>query len=408
MTKSTGANQTGKKVVVGLTGRIDSAVAAFLLKKQGFQVIGLSMVTINSDIVDSPQYLPKCHIIELDKVRKFCEMIKIPFYATDAKPQFETEVLDTLITNKMTGKANSSCFHCTRMRIHVLYEKMKQLKADFIATGHYCKVYKNLSSDEYFIHSNNDPKSDQSYLLAGLEKKYLQHLMFPLGELRKEEVKKIAANFNLYADKSMEQEGFCFREKEASQKILKNTIPKSLIKEGQFVNIENDTVAGEHDGMIYHYLTESEFPIRGNQTLDKNLEIVGYKFYSGTIEIGKPERITFGGTQVVRLFMSGALDRKKPLSCYIKFKYENKFTKAVLFFKNNSTAYLEFEHEIYPLIEGELMAIYDSNSRSSKIIGLGTVGNRGQFKLIDRVNEYRPKVDEDGKDNAQHISEFKF
>lgn len=408
MSGSSIPNSSGKKVVVGLTGRIDSAVAAFLLKKQGFQVIGLSMVTINSDIVAGPQYLPKCHIVELDRVRKFCESIKIPFYATDAKPQFETEVLDTLITNKMTGKANSSCFHCTRMRIHVLYEKMKQLKADFIATGHYCKVYKNLSSDEYFIHSNNDPDSDQSYLLAGLDKEYLQHLKFPLGELRKEEVKKIAKNFNLKADNSKEQKGFCFREKEASQKILEKTIPKSLIKEGQFVNVENDTVSGEHDGMIYHYLTESEFPIRGNTMLDKGLEITGYQFYSGTIEVGKPKNITFSGTQVVRLLMSGALDRKKPLSCYIKFKYENKFTKSVLFFKNNGTGYLEFEHEIYPLIEGELMAIYDSNSRSSKIIGLGTVGQRGKQKLLDRVHEYRPKINEDGSQNAKNISEFKF
>jgi tRNA-specific 2-thiouridylase len=408
MSKDNKVNVSGKKVIVGLTGRMDSAVAAFLLKKQGFQVIGLSMVNINQGIVSDPQYLPKCHIVDLDRVRSFCESINIPFYATDSKPQFEMEVLDRLITNKLTGKANSSCFNCTRMRIHVLYEKMKQLKADMFSTGHYCKVYKNFSSDEYFIHSNNDPKSDQSYLLAGLEKEYLKHLVLPLGELRKEEVKKIAKNFGLNTDESIEQEGFCFREKEASEKILKTTLPKSLIKEGQFVNIENDTVVGEHDGMIYHYVTEADFPIRGAASLDKGLEIVGYSFQTGSINVGKAKRLTFGGTQVVNLMMSGALDRKKPLSCYIKFKYENKFTKAVLYFKNNKTAYLEFEHDIYPLIEGELMAIYDSNGRNSKIIGLGTVGSRGKFKLVDRVAEYRPKVDEEEYGKVNYVSQFKF
>jgi tRNA-specific 2-thiouridylase len=229
-----------------------------------------------------------------------------------------------------------------------------------------------------------------------------------LGELRKEEVKKIAKNFGLKTDESIEQEGFCFREKVASEKILKTTLPKSLIKEGQFVNIENDTVVGEHDGMIYHYVTEAEFPIRGTATLDKGLEIVGYNFQTGSIKVGKPKRLTFGGTQVVNLMMSGALDRKKPLSCYIKFKYENKFTKAVLYFKNNKTAYLEFEHDIYPLIEGELMAIYDSNGRNSKIIGLGTVGSRGKFKLVDRVAEYRPKVDEEEYGKVNYVSQFKF
>lgn len=408
MAKNEKQDLSGKTVIVGLTGRMDSAVAAFLLKKQGFKVIGLSMVNINKDIVSDEQYLPQCHIIDLDSVRSFCDSINIPFYATDAKPQFEMEVLDRLVTNKLVGRANSSCYNCTRLRIKILYNKMKQLKADMFATGHYCKVYKNFSSDEYFIHSNNDPESDQSYLLAGLEKEYLKHLVLPLGELRKEEVQKIAKNFGLKAKNSILQEGFCFREKEASEKILKNTIPKSLIKEGQFVNIENDTVLGEHDGIIYHYVTESEFTVRGTATLEKGIEIVGYNFQSGTINIGKPSRLTFSGTQVVNLMMSGALDRKKPIPCYIKFKYENKFTKAILYLKNNKTAYLDFEDEIYPLIEGELMSIYDSNGRNSKIIGLGTVGDRGNFELVDRVADYRTKIDEDSDVKVQYVNQFKF
>ena len=407
MSGNTKQNNSGKTVVVGLTGRTDSAVAAYLLKKQGFKVIGISLVTINKEIVDQPNFLPKCHIADLDSVNRFCEKINIPFYATDTKPQFEAEVLDTLITNKLTARANSSCFNCTRMRIKVLYDKMKQLNADFIATGHFCKVYKNFSSDEYFIHSNNDPKSDQSYLLAGLEKKYLQHLLLPLGELRKEEVEKIALNFTLGAEKSIEKDGFCFREKEASIKILQKTIPKSLIKEGQFVNLNTDTVLGEHEGIIYHYITESEFPIRGSALLEKGLEIVNYKFHSGLIGVANQDFLTFSGTQVIKLRLSGALDKKKPISCYIKFKYENKFTKATLYFKNNGTAYLDFETDIYPLIEGELVAIYDSNGRNSKIIGLGEIGKTGQFELLDRVAEYRPKIDEEGKSDDE-VNMFKF
>lgn len=407
MTTNSKQSNSSKTVIVGLTGRTDSAVAAYLLKKQGFKVIGVSLVTINKEIVDQPNYLPKCHIPDLESVNDFCEKINIPFYASDAKPQFETEVLDTLISNKLTARANTSCFNCTRMRIHVLYEKMKQLKADFIATGHFCKVYKNYSSDEFFIHSNNDPKSDQSYLLAGLEKKYLQHLLLPLGELRKEEVKKIARNFALGVGESKEQEGFCFREKQATSKILDKAIPKSLITEGKIINIEEDVVVGEHNGIIYHYITESDFPVKGTTMLEKGLEIVSYRFDNGAISVAGKDHLTYIGTQVIKLKLSGALDKKRPIGCFIKFKYENKFTKAVLYFKNNDTAYLEFETDVYPLIEGELVALYDSSSRNSKIIGLGEIGMPGEFKLIDRVDEYRTKIDEEEKEDEKD-NYFKF
>lgn len=403
-------NNSTMKVVVALTGREDSAVAAFLLKKQGYQVIGLSMVVTNEDIVDNKDFLPKCHILDLDKVKAFCEKIKIPFYATDAKARFENDVLDKLVSNKLTARANASCFNCTQMRMHILYQKMKALKADYISTGHYCKVYKNLNSDEYFIHSNNDVKSDQSLLLAGMDQDILKHLMLPLGELRQEEVTKISKNFNLLADKSMEQAGFCFKVKEATEKLLISKIPKSMLKAGQIINKQSEVVQGDHKGMAFHYLTEKEFEMENSGTLEKNIEIVDYNFSNGQIFAGSKKFLTFKGTQIVSLMIGKGLDKRRPLTCYIKFQYSNSFVKANLLFKNNQTAYLDFAEEVYPLIKGENIVIYDSNSRNSKIIGYAQVGTRGEFKAIDRVEFFKNKsnnVEEENK-NDQNVSLFKF
>jgi tRNA-specific 2-thiouridylase len=401
---------SSKKVVVALTGREDSAVAAFLLKKQGYQVIGLSMLVANDDIVSNKDFLPKCHIVDLEKVKEFCEKIKIPFYATDAKGRFENDVVDKLVSNKLTARANSSCFNCTQMRMHVLYEKMIALKADYIATGHYCKVYKNLNSDEYFIHSNNDSKSDQSLLLAGMDQKFLKHLMLPLGELRQEEVSKISKNFNLFADKSIVQDGFCFKLKEATEKILSSRIPKSMLKAGQIVNNKTEMIHGDHKGMAFHYLTEKEFEMCNGGILDKSVEIIDYNYSTGQIIVGDKKHLSFSGTQVTSLMIGKGLDKRRPLTCYIKFKYSNEFVKGTLFFKNNQTAYLDFTKEVYPLIKGENMVIYDSNNRNSKIIGYAHIGTRGNFEAVDRVKFFKSELDleKEASENGKKTSLFKF
>ncbi len=402
------AKQSGRKVVVALTGRVDSAVAAFLLKKQGYDVIGLSIVTTNSDIVDDPQNLPKCHIKDLDGVQKLCEQIKIPFYATDIKSEYDYRVLDRLVENKLAGFANSSCFQCTNLRMETLYRKMVSLKADFIATGHYCKVYENLNTNEFFIHSNNSTEVDQSMLLSGLNQDVLKHLLLPLGELRREEVLKIAKNFNLELNPSSSQGGFCFKTKEASQKILDSKLPKSLVVEGSIINKKTDNIYGDHSGLVFHYMGESEVVTNSGMKVDKSLEVIEFNHEKNFLYLGKSEDLSFAGAQITNLVTTRSLDRRKPLACYIKFKYNDEYVPANMFFKNNDTAFLEFEKTVYPLIKAEQIVIYDSNKRNSKIIGYAFVRERGSYEQLDRLKDYRAKKGQDEEAVSHTNTNFKF
>lgn len=379
----------GKKVVVGLTGRIDSALAAFLLKKQGMQVIGLTIVTTDEETVGKAS-LPKCHVQDLEKVKSLCAHLDIPFYATNAKPRFESEVLDVLTGNKLVGKANSSCFNCSLLRMETLYDKMVALDADFIATGHYAKVRMNLNSKKYFIHSSGHEESDQSFLLAGTPGHILERLLLPLGELGRKEVLKYASHFALPLAPSIEQVGFCFR-RPAS--VVSKRIPKGLLKTGPIENIENGTSLGEHDGIIKHYIGEKEPAFKDSNHIDKKLEIVGYKYKSATILMGHRERLSFEGAQLVRTQLSKGVNQGAPLACFVKFKYSEKFIKSNLYFKNNDSLFLQFFEDVYPLIPGEVIVIYDSNGTNSKILGYGMVGKRGGFKLLNRVENFERKKD---------------
>lgn len=401
-----GQDNSSIKVIVGLTGRVASSVAAFLLKKQGFQVIGFSIVTNLNDNFEEPEFYPKCHIEDLDAIKEFCNSLKIPFYATDAKSRFEGEIIDPLLANKLIGHSNSSCFNCTEMRIKVMFEKMKKLGAQYMATGHFCKVQKNIESNDYFIHSNNDPLSDQSYLLANIHPKYLKHLILPLGELRKIEVEKIAQKFDLQLASQTVSDNFCFRDKNASEFFIKNRVPKSLIKEGQIFNVDSENYLGDHDGMVNHYVTEKSTDLFDANSTKKevDLEIIGYDYEKSTLKVGAAKHLTFEGTQLVHLRLNDSMDKSKPIECYMKNKYSEKMTKCSLFFKNNKTAQLEFSEPVYPVIKGEVFVLFDREGRNAKVIGQGIVDKRGEFKLIDRTSDF--KKNEDKKPAEQKVFRF--
>jgi tRNA-specific 2-thiouridylase len=399
---------SGKKVVIGLTGRMDSCVAALLLKKQGMQVIGVSLVNVSKEDFKDEADAPKCHLSKLEQVKEFCDQLNIPFYATDTKAEFDGEVFDPLVSRKLAAQANNSCFDCTKMRIRVLYEKMVKLKADYIATGHYCKVQKNIHSSQYFIHGNNDLKSDQSFLLAGIPAKYLKHLILPLGELKKAEVEKIAHKFGLKFSPSKEMTEFCFQKKDSFFKKAMQRIPKSMIKEGQIQNAHTELYHGDHDGIVAFFLGQGELPFKGIGPADTDLEIVGYNFGSGLISIGNKSHLTFKAFQIVHLNLGGGLDKSRPMTCFIKNKHSTEYHKCHLYFKNNASALIETAAEVYPVVAGESFVIFDKNTRNAKVIGIGSTGNIGDFELTDRVSEYRSGESEEDIVSVTSSTVFKF
>lgn len=397
---------SGKRVIVGLTGRLASGVTAFLLKKQGMDVIGVSIVTNSNENFSSPKHYPKCHIRDLNKLKHFCDDLGIPFYATDGMSEYETQVFDNLVSNKLSAKANVSCFNCSQYKIKILYEKMKKLKADFISTGHFCKIHKNTNTDLFYVHANNDAASDQSFLLAGLEDKFLRHLILPLGDLRILEVQKIAEKFSLDLDPPIDSRDFCYKNVESYIGLLEKKIPSSLIREGQVQDIDTDTHHGEHKGIMYHYMTQKNLEFDGIKSSESDLQVVGYNFNEAVLEIGDKVHLTYKCCQLVNLKLGAGLDLSRPIECFLKNKYSMDYLACKVFFKNNDTALVEFEKDIYPLIEGEVMVLFDRNSRNAKVIGSGNVAKRGDFNLIDRVEGFRSQFDENA--HIPKVKMFKF
>lgn len=394
MTK-TGLENTSKRVVVGLTGRLASSIAAFLLKKQGFSVIGVAIHTSNEHDFPSADSAPKCHIQNIEQIKKFCKSLNIPLHLVDARDEYNYSIFDPLIERKLTGLANVSCFDCTTLRIRVLFDKMLELKADNISTGHFAKIQKNFSANDFTIHTSNDAKNDQSMLLAGLDKKYLEHLILPLGELGLNEVTKIAQKFKLGIPENVNN-NFCFQKPVSYIERATKLIPKSLIKKGEAINIDSKSVYGEHEGFFHYHATQSKLNFdRSNPGQERNFEVVGFDLGKGKLLLGDKEHLSFAGFQLGEVTLADKVNKAKPFRCFFKSKSFDDFKSCVATYKNNNSVLLELEEDLYPIILGERVVLYDRAGRNARILGTGTVYERGSLDLVDRASDYRGGEEKD-------------
>lgn len=382
-----------RKVIVGLTGRAGSSVAAFLLKKQGFSVIGVAIETNTNSDFNQPDLAPRCHLADTDLIKKFCDSIKIPLHIVDSKSRFKDQVVDTFLGKKISGLANTSCYDCTNLRLEVLLNKMIELKGDFISTGHFAKVQKNISTGILSILSNSNQSCDQSFLLSGVSNEVLEKLLLPLGEIGIEEVNKICKNFNLPTEKPQDTGKFCFDKKESYALKAKNNIPKTLIKAGEAVNIETDTNYGKHEGFFQYKVTQSDlrFDHYTAQATSAKYEVVGFQQESNKLLIGSKKYLTSKGILLNNITFDKGINKSKLLHCFIKSKSIPEYQKCIASFKNNGNLLLECEIEVYPLILGERIIIYDSSLKNAKILGSGSLSLRGELKVVDRAIEYRSK-----------------
>lgn len=248
-----------KIVVVGMSGGVDSSTSALLLKKAGYEVIGVYLHFWYEANISERRSMSEDRCCSIDgqaDARRVARHIGIPFYTLNFSQVFKTEVVDYFLTEYKAGKTPNPCIKCNKhIKFGFFMDKAKEIfNADYVATGHYAQII--AGADGYELHKGKDSAKDQSYFLYNLSQEKLARILFPIGHLQKFEVRAIAEKNGLIVASKAESQGLCFLKEGRHYGFLERNL-RGQLERGSIVD-QRGTVVGEHQGLPLYTLGQRQ------------------------------------------------------------------------------------------------------------------------------------------------------
>ncbi len=369
------SNQT---VLVAMTGGLESTVAAYLLKKQGYRCIGIGLKFFEDDEEMGP--FVDVVVNDLNKVKTICTYLDIPFYAVNASELFADIVLDPLVGRILSGQTFSPLVFLNYVLMEVLLEKASKFNTNLVATGHYAKVLKNQKTGFFELMVPNDIEHDQSYLLSRLDQRHLANLMLPLSEIRKKEVEKIGELIKVEYIKRPKGIVDQIMHDPRMINLVEERSPKDLRKTGSIFDYRTGNTICEHTGIHRFYIGKNNLPSKQETQIDPLKEVVSIMAYKGHVFIDDPNLLKHSQVLLTNFTPAANLDITLPMSVYVKMSAKGEKIPCRLYFKNNQTCVVDFETERPGLIvAGEHFTFYSRKEDKGKVLGSAVVEVAGVF-----------------------------
>ena len=393
-----------KRVIVGLSGGVDSSVAAYLLKEQGYEVIGLFMKNWHDDSVTISDECP--WLDDSNDAMLVAEKLGIPFQTVDLSEQYKERIVDYMFNEYEKGRTPNPDVLCNReIKFDVFMKIALDLGADYVATGHYCRKGTITKDDKetYQLLSGKDNNKDQSYFLCQLSQEQLAKALFPIGELQKPEVRAIAAEADLITADKKDSQGLCFigkvrlpdflqqqlKPKEGviveipkTNKTYTDTITEFSSKEEELhylsrkanYSVTEGQVVGKHQGA--HYFTKGQRKGLSVGGMVEPLFVIDTDVTENVIYTGQGK--SHPGLYKKALFVSNdelhwiredlALEDGETLNVLARIRYRQALENATLY-KVSTGLYVEFENKQSAITEGQFVAWY----LEDELVGSGVI-----------------------------------
>lgn len=342
------------KIVVGVSGGVDSSVAAYLLKKAGHDVIGLFMV--NWEELDG-----SCTAEEdFEDVKRVCNNIGIPYFSVNYTKEYYSRVFTYFLEEYKKGRTPNPDVLCNReVKFGPFLEQAKKLGADFIATGHYAKKIEK--DGKFYLAKAKDLNKDQSYFLCQLSQQQLASVIFPLEDIEKPEVRKIANKLKLSNANKKDSTGICFIGERNFKNFLKDYLPA---KPGKIIDTEGNVV-GQHDGLMYYTLGQRRGLGIGGQkggngqrwfVLDKDL-----KNNVLLVSQGEDDLLFMDGLYATDFNWIPQKPQQKQFDCFAQFRYRQPDQAVHVTVLEDNKIKVDFAQKQRAITPGQFVVLYDKD-----------------------------------------------
>lgn len=310
-----------EKVVVGMSGGVDSAVAAWLLKEQGYEVIGVTMQIWQDE---EEEVLEEnggcCGLSAVEDARRTAQILEIPHYVMNFKADFKRAVMDYFVAEYLAGRTPNPCIACNRyVKWEALLQRSLAMGADYIATGHYARVEK-LPNGRFALRSCAGAKKDQTYALYNLTQEQLSHTMMPVGEFEKEEIRAIAQRIGLSVAKKPDSQEICFVPDDDYAGFIDRQAKDRVPGAGNFVD-RDGKVLGRHKGITHYTIGQR----RGLELpMGERVYVTGIRTETNEVIVGKNRDIFTGEIICGKVNFMAIEDLDRPRRVLAKIRYNHK------------------------------------------------------------------------------------
>ena len=341
------------RVVVGISGGVDSSVAAYLLKKQGHEVIGLFMINWEED--DG-----QCTAEEdYEDVKRVCAKLDIPYFSVNYAKEYYDRVFQYFLAEYKAGRTPNPDVLCNReIKFGPFLDKARQLGADMIATGHYCKSF--IKDGKTYLAKAKDLSKDQSYFLNQLNQDQLSSVIFPLADIEKTQVREIAKELGLSTAEKKDSTGICFIGERNFRKFLKQYLPA---QPGKICTLEGKVV-GQHEGLMYYTIGQRRgLNIGGRNDGNGQRWFVLKKDLKNNIlyvSQGEGEELFSSGLYADTFNWIPEMPKEKEFDCFAKFRYRQPDQKVHVRVIDKTHIQVDFEQKQRAITEGQFVVLYDA------------------------------------------------